>query len=442
MSKIILDDDSTNLNPLRINENFRKIEEEFNEKVLYRKNPEGEPNEMENHLDMNGYRIFNLPKPTESHEPLRLLDIDLIPEDLQEYVEESKEWAEKSKDYYENTLEALSEGEVYIGDYGPDLTINNYTEFFGKNGIWYRPSPELELPYTTTGDWDSEATLFVSVGDQELRQELISQGIKNGASIVGYRNTTISEYLDNSFLSIKYAKGLGPDEDATKVLQDAVNKWDGNASLTVKIVGELRVDGVVIIPNKETLNPERRITISGGTLIKKNPGWIFTRPTDQELPDSTPLQTGHLTFDGVRFLGPRDESGTYIIDGDNIIRTKFVNCFGDGIQIAYAENYLQSVYIDISSVFRKWSGWLLDCGHLYDVRFYGTAEAGESFLRTRLKTADPAANSMTIRGCIEGLSGKVFEVGPCFGVVIDGNYQEQNAGGTTTSVSEMGITKA
>src|SRR5690625_1814140 len=184
MSKIILDDDSTNLDPLVINENFRKIEEEFNEKVLYRKNPNGESNEMENDLDMNGNRIYNLSKPLEGHEPLRLSDIGFLPEEVKEYAEDSKEWAEKSQDAYEHTLEALAEGSVYIGDYGPGLVIEEYTHFFGRDGIWWRPSPDLDLPYTSTGDWGDEEGLFVAVGDQALRQELTSTQGGGGASFV------------------------------------------------------------------------------------------------------------------------------------------------------------------------------------------------------------------------------------------------------------------
>ena len=41
--------------------NFDSIESELNDKVLYRDNPDGEPNQMNNNLDMNGNRISNLP---------------------------------------------------------------------------------------------------------------------------------------------------------------------------------------------------------------------------------------------------------------------------------------------------------------------------------------------------------------------------------------------
>lgn len=43
-----------------INNNYDQLEYELQEKVLYRSNPSGEPNEMQNDLDMNGYRILNI----------------------------------------------------------------------------------------------------------------------------------------------------------------------------------------------------------------------------------------------------------------------------------------------------------------------------------------------------------------------------------------------
>jgi len=59
MSKITLND-VTNIDALSvINDNFDKIEQELQNKVLYRDNPVGEPNVMENSIDMNGFDILN-----------------------------------------------------------------------------------------------------------------------------------------------------------------------------------------------------------------------------------------------------------------------------------------------------------------------------------------------------------------------------------------------
>lgn len=60
MSKIVLND-VTNLNTLSvINDNFDKIEQELQNKVMYRDNPEGEPNTLENDVDANGNSLYNV----------------------------------------------------------------------------------------------------------------------------------------------------------------------------------------------------------------------------------------------------------------------------------------------------------------------------------------------------------------------------------------------
>lgn len=75
MSKIELLETNSGYNLQKINSNFQKIEDEFNNKVLYRDNPIGEPNEMLDDLDMNGNRIYNLPTPAADHEAARLKDV-------------------------------------------------------------------------------------------------------------------------------------------------------------------------------------------------------------------------------------------------------------------------------------------------------------------------------------------------------------------------------
>jgi hypothetical protein len=60
MSKIVLND-VTNLNALSvINDNFDKLEQELQNKVMYRNNPEGEPNALQNDVDANGNSIYNV----------------------------------------------------------------------------------------------------------------------------------------------------------------------------------------------------------------------------------------------------------------------------------------------------------------------------------------------------------------------------------------------
>lgn len=57
------------------NANFELLKQELDNKVLYRDNPDGTPNQMLNDLDMNGYHITNLPAPIYLTDPVRLLDL-------------------------------------------------------------------------------------------------------------------------------------------------------------------------------------------------------------------------------------------------------------------------------------------------------------------------------------------------------------------------------
>jgi hypothetical protein len=75
MAKISLPSAVSGYNLGIINDNFDALEAELQDKVLYRDNPTGEPNQMKNSLDMNSNRILNLPAPSNPNEPARLQDV-------------------------------------------------------------------------------------------------------------------------------------------------------------------------------------------------------------------------------------------------------------------------------------------------------------------------------------------------------------------------------
>jgi hypothetical protein len=65
MAKITLNDITTEFRgQAQINNNFTAIENEFQNKVLYRNNPGNEANSMQNNLDMNGFNLLNVGNPT------------------------------------------------------------------------------------------------------------------------------------------------------------------------------------------------------------------------------------------------------------------------------------------------------------------------------------------------------------------------------------------
>lgn len=77
MSKVELDDITTGFQSTTVtNANSAKVEDELNNKVLYRNNPTGEPNQMESNLDMNSKRVLNLPRAIDGQEPATKQQLD------------------------------------------------------------------------------------------------------------------------------------------------------------------------------------------------------------------------------------------------------------------------------------------------------------------------------------------------------------------------------
>lgn len=74
MAKITLPSIASGYNPATINSNFQLIASALNDRVLYRVNVGTEPNQMINMLDMNNFRIINLPEPLTDTEPFRKKD--------------------------------------------------------------------------------------------------------------------------------------------------------------------------------------------------------------------------------------------------------------------------------------------------------------------------------------------------------------------------------
>lgn len=75
MSKITLNE-VTNVGQVStLNDNFAKISEYIETRSLSRSNPSASPNQLEEDIDVNGKRIYNLAEPTSPSEPARLQDV-------------------------------------------------------------------------------------------------------------------------------------------------------------------------------------------------------------------------------------------------------------------------------------------------------------------------------------------------------------------------------
>lgn len=235
-------------------------------------------------------------------------------------------------------------------------------------------------------------------------------------------------------------------------IQAAVDKWTTNKSKQILLGRDYDVTGDSIrVANIETENPESQLVFIGGELKKNNAGFMFDKPLTGQT-----QSTGGIVFIGTRFVG-NPANSTYILNGHHdflgnygsthILRTTFIGCMGLGIRVVYSETfgYIQSIHMS-NCVWRKWSGYMIDCGFLYDVDISAPRyEAGDAVIRTRKSDADPAANSLKVRGGViegnSGASGRQINVGVCFGTEISGVYQEANAGGDYAFNSGSGYHK-
>lgn len=82
MTKITLPGIASGYNLSAINSNFQKIEDELNNKVLYRDSPTGEPNSMSSSLDMNSNDIINANELSTKH--LFIDGKEVVPEEVVE----------------------------------------------------------------------------------------------------------------------------------------------------------------------------------------------------------------------------------------------------------------------------------------------------------------------------------------------------------------------
>jgi hypothetical protein len=108
-----------------------------------------------------------------------------------------------------------------IGDYSPGLVISAYNQIFRKDGEFYRAAASLGLPYTLTGNWATESSNFVSVGDDVLRQELASS---TGAGLVGYKGRGLLSRLSEVVYFADFGAvgdGVADDSDAIEAAMNS-----------------------------------------------------------------------------------------------------------------------------------------------------------------------------------------------------------------------------
>ena len=142
MSKITLND-VTNINSLSvINDNFDKIEQELQNKVLYRNNPTGEPNTVEKDIDMNGNDLLNVGDVFSANG--RWATIDEL-EDIRDEVAANTVIVEANKDIAVASANAASTSydnfdDRYLGQKTADPSVDNDGGLLLTGALYFRTS--------------------------------------------------------------------------------------------------------------------------------------------------------------------------------------------------------------------------------------------------------------------------------------------------------------
>lgn len=80
-----------------------------------------------------------------------------------------------------------------VGDYGPGISLTEYNQVIRKDGEFYSLSSSVNLPFTTTGDWQADSSSFVLRGDAQLRQDLSNPNL--GTALIGFDRTLLSQSI-------------------------------------------------------------------------------------------------------------------------------------------------------------------------------------------------------------------------------------------------------
>lgn len=175
---------------------------------------------------------------------------------------------EAAQDGRQATFQAFLDQSNYafIGDYIAGLVFTTRSQYFVRNGVMYVPENDLTLPYTTTGVWATEETLFkVLADDATLRQELLAT---DGSNRVGHNPSGTYDAGTVGAQLKTYATDITTvNTRVTKFLQYANNETEETAAFADGAVFVVRLDLLEEGPPPEpTYVLDQEYIPSGGVL--------------------------------------------------------------------------------------------------------------------------------------------------------------------------------
>jgi hypothetical protein len=362
MAKITLDDTVSGFSNTTINSNSDKIETELNNKVLYRDNPSGEANQMENLLDMNSNRIINLPNATTSSEPatygqlLNSATISVYSGTLREEFSATEG----------QTVFTLTLGEYVVG-------ANNLSVYV--NGVRQRTAEYIETSstvFTFLEGLDASDSCVAIINEQVETGEVVTAG--NTTITVNGVTTNVSSYINNKYatdyadLRTKLGNGIFSDGDHVTLTDE---KIAGTFAIRTRIAesdntGTIITDGGSLCAHR----------IYDGHL---NVQW-FGAVGDAITDDSTAIQRAIDEVESGEIPGVvLIPSGTYLCDTGLVVDTSITSIKGDGAVLQFTNLAVNGDAITLTSEVNGYAGggYYTATNYIEGVRFKGREGASE-----------------------------------------------------------------
>jgi hypothetical protein len=355
--KLTLADVAAGYNLQNINDNFDKIIVELNDKVLYRNNPVGEPNQLESDIDANSKRIYNLPAPSSDSEAARLQDV---------------------RNAIAGANKANLIGVDTITQYPAATTVQGALKAIADSIADGSVGSSANISFITTGTGALSTTV-----QEALRQGLPLQPEWFGADPTGVADSTA-----------------------------ALQKMADAASGKIDMRGTFKINRSILFTNKAN------VVLQGpGSIVADKTTWAFTPGYRGmvEFVSCTDSGVRDMSITGVRKSNPAAAQPWE--DGDSSVELlNCTNCFVYDSRVGYnmawgivavASNYTKVANNLIKDITRQ-SGINIAVGGGKDCKAWGNTVENVGLYGLEVETAEPSVGgryySNTVRNCQKGIA--------------------------------------
>ena len=332
----------------------------------------------------------------------------------------------KDLDKFKNDMN-LSGKNVYVGHrYVPKLDgdWDNSKTYEALTIVQYQGNSFTSRQFVPTGVDINNEEFWVSTGNYNAQIEAYRKEVRD-------MDNRILEVEGKNELTIERlnSRGIYPDDlEGANDFEKVQNAFDKAISEGRSVNFERMYDitGHTIAIHKSTI-PRKLFYIKGegGGLIKNDSGYFYTG-SDRYVSDVISQNMVYQSTSG---------AGAVVFNGDSsngIIRltTEKDTYLNVDSVINSPNNFIQSVRI-IGNTITGGKGWAIEFKSSYDTTIMdNTIEHRENGIRNTGNTRNPDNNTLRIENnVIEGLTGKGLYLGSSFGVIIKGNYMENNGEG-------------